>query len=412
MQGKWRVIAAIIFFITLSGTVAGFSAGEITTFTSPDSSFAGFNAFTDTVDSTLYLSVYELSSPDVAAEILELLGEGKEISIIVDKSPVGGFPDNEKAILSILQVNGATVYLAGDEYRFHHGKYAVADNETLFIATENLGPTGFPLTGSKGNRGWGAVIEDPDLSEYFTRLFFTDRAMAQKFEADEFDLKPSAAGEVFTTVFRLTRFEGGFEVTPVVAPDNAVPRILSLLDSANETIYIEQFYIYKYWGKPKTGSVEKNPNLFLEAAIDAARRGVTVRILMDSTWYNIERDDPKSNYNTASYVNDVARREGLDLEARLVDTGRIDVKKVHAKGVVVDENLVLISSVNWNENSPRNNREVGVIIEGAPAEYFASVFLYDWGVPAGDADTGGTSKIFYIVFTGAVISIFVVRRRR
>jgi len=33
MQGKWRVIAAIIFFITLSGTVAGFSAGEITTFT-------------------------------------------------------------------------------------------------------------------------------------------------------------------------------------------------------------------------------------------------------------------------------------------------------------------------------------------------------------------------------------------
>jgi len=398
--------------MTICGSVAGFSASEITTFTSPDSSFAGFSAFTESVDSTLYLSVYQISSPDVVEELLALLREGKKVSIIVDKSPAGGFPDNEKAILSILQVNGAEVFLAGNEYRFYHGKYAVADNETLFITTENLGPTGFPTPGVRGNRGWGVVIEGPEISEYFARLFFTDRAHSHPFEADEFDIEISSDSNVFTPVFELASFEGRFDVTSVVAPDNAIPRILSLLNSANQSIYIEQFYIYKYWGKPKTGSVEENPNLFLEAAINAARRGVTVRILMDSTWYNIEKDDRKSNYNTASYVNDVARREGLDLEARLVDKARLDVEKIHTKGVVVDERLVLISSVNWNENSPTNNREVGVIIEGKPAEYFADVFLYDWGANVDRADTGGGNKLFFIVFTGAVIAVFIVRRRR
>jgi phosphatidylserine/phosphatidylglycerophosphate/cardiolipin synthase-like enzyme len=370
----------LISFFVVSGFfagVSGFTSSEISTFVSPDSSYAGFESFIDTVDSFLYLSVYQISSPSVAEELLALLREGKNITIIVDDSPAGGFPDNEKAILSTLQVNGAEVFLAGDEYRYYHGKYAVSDNETLFIATENLGDTGFPMPGAGGNRGWGATIEDQDLSQYFVRLFFTDRAHSQAFEAYEFDMKISAGGEAFNPVFEFETFEGSFDVTPVVAPDSAVARILSLLNSANQSIYIEQFYIYKYWGKPKTGSVEKNPNLFLESAIDAARRGVKVRILLDSTWYNIERDDPVSNYNTASYVNDISRREGLDLEARLVDTKRMSVGKVHTKGVIVDEKRVLISSVNWNENSPTNNREVGVIIDGAPAEYFAEIFLYD-----------------------------------
>ena len=38
-----------------------------------------------------------------------------------------------------------------------------------------------------------------------------------------------------------------------------------------------------------------------------------------------------------------------------------------------------MSSINWNINSPTRNREVGVIIENAEvADYFTSVFSWDW----------------------------------
>jgi phosphatidylserine/phosphatidylglycerophosphate/cardiolipin synthase-like enzyme len=54
---------------------------------------------------------------------------------------------------------------------------------------------------------------------------------------------------------------------------------------------------------------------------------------------------------------------------------------VHNKGVIVDNKSVLISSVNWNENSVTRNREVGIIIENDDvANYYSNVFLYDWNL--------------------------------
>jgi phosphatidylserine/phosphatidylglycerophosphate/cardiolipin synthase-like enzyme len=47
--------------------------------------------------------------------------------------------------------------------------------------------------------------------------------------------------------------------------------------------------------------------------------------------------------------------------------------------VIVDGNSVLVSSINWNENSPMNNREAGVIIEDPDAAaYYLRVFEEDW----------------------------------
>ena len=52
----------------------------------------------------------------------------------------------------------------------------------------------------------------------------------------------------------------------------------------------------------------------------------------------------------------------------------------HNKGVIVDDR-VWVGSVNWTENSFRDNREAAVIIESScVADYFASLFLSDWGV--------------------------------
>jgi phosphatidylserine/phosphatidylglycerophosphate/cardiolipin synthase-like enzyme len=403
-----KKIFLILLIIAVSPVYAQeFQTTHVSTFVSPDSGYEALSTFLDTVESFLYLSVYEMDNPLVGEEIRELLREGKNITIIVDDSPAGGFPDDEKGILTMLKTEGAVIYLAGDQFRFYHGKYGISDNNTLFVTTENLGRNGFPKSGTKGNRGWGAIVEDDGLAFYFAELFFIDLGHSQPFAAQGETITLTVSAKPYTPVFELRKYEGISTVIPAVAPDDAVEKVVSLLGSANSSIYIEQFYVYKYWGRRKTGSVEETPNLFLESAIAAARRGVKVRILLDDTWYNIEKEDPVSNYNTVLYVNDVARREGLDLEARLINSEKLGIEKLHAKGVVVDEKAALVSTINWNENSPKNNREVGVIIVGEPARYYAEVFEHDWGLTGTERGTPLVPAILVFV----LVVVFYFRKR-
>jgi phosphatidylserine/phosphatidylglycerophosphate/cardiolipin synthase-like enzyme len=193
-------------------------------------------------------------------------------------------------------------------------------------------------------------------------------------EVEPFHFSKTVKKGKYKPKFEERRYIGNFTVIPVVAPVDAVPKILNLLASANRSILIQEFYIYKYWGS-KEGY---KPNLFLEASIDAARRGCNVKILLDSTWYNVFEDDPVSNLNTLKYINEIAEKEDLPIEARLIDFGKTGLRSLHAKGVIVDEKVVFISSVNWNEHSPTKNREIGVIVYGEPAEYYVEVFFADW----------------------------------
>jgi hypothetical protein len=78
-------------------------------------------------------------------------------------------------------------------------------------------------------------------------------------------------------------------------------------------------------------------------------------------------------------VNGIAAAEGLDLEAKLIDLDIHDLSRMHTKGFVVDGRWTLVSSINWNRNSPTANREAGLLIENAGlAGYFERVFAWDW----------------------------------
>ncbi len=112
--------------------------------------------------------------------------------------------------------------------------------------------------------------------------------------------------------------------------------------------------------------------------IDAPRRGCEVQVLLDSTYYNIETSDPIDNDNTVEYVNEIALAENLNLKAKLVNLAEHDFTKIHNKGMIVDDK-VLISSINWNLNSVTANRETGVIIQNQEvADFFKEIFDYDW----------------------------------
>lgn len=140
-------------------------------------------------------------------------------------------------------------------------------------------------------------------------------------------------------------------------------------------------------------------------------------MLLDSAWFNTE--DEADNDEQVALINRIAAAEGLPLEARLVDLQAHDLTKVHTKGVVVDGQRVLVSSINWNENSPSFNREAGVIVDDlATGAYFTAAFDSDWGsgsdLSAAAARRGVDWQrigIAGVVLVG-VAAVVLVRKRR
>jgi len=383
-----------------------FTATRVTVFSSPENSLPAVLSFIDAANSSLYVNAYTFTSELIAGALLEELEEGTSVVLMVDDAPAGGMPEGELRLLRALSAAGAEVYLYRGPLRFNHAKYIIADNTTVLITTENFGWSGFPADG-RGNRGWGAVVYSRGLAEYLAGIFLSDLRQAERLTSREGAPLPRpsralAAGETY---------EGSFPVVAVVAPQNSVDATLRLLRSANRSIYIEQFYIYTYWGRAREDSPRTTPNLFLEEAIEAARRGVEVRILLDSTWYNIKEEDPRSNLRTVRYVNEIARRENLPLEARLAWRDDV-VRKYHLKGVVVDGSAVLLGSMNWNEHSPKKNREVSVIIYGAPAGHFERLFLQDWERSGTFVRKSFNPALPLLLLAAAIAALWLLRRGR
>jgi len=368
----------------------------ITLFTSPDSSFECIREALALAQISISLNVYEFTNTALMDLLIEAIGRGVEVKVFLEGSPVGGLNRTELFITrKIVEAGGEVRFIVNDvdndiyqRYVYDHAKYLVIDNQTLCIMSENWGRTGIPETGKWGNRGWGARIDDTGVARYFAAVFNSDCQPLMKDSVQFTSSHPSwnegmdCTGTYYNTSRHFERawINTQAEVTPVIAPDTALSQdtILGILADAHDRVCVEQFYIYKHWGSRTTGSVDTTPNIYLEAVIDAARRGCDVRILMDSTGYNIEADDPIDNDNTVEYVNDIDEVEGLNLEAKLVNLAEHDYSKIHNKGLIADD-AVLISSINWNLNSVTKNREAGVIIDNPEvADYFMGVFEHDW----------------------------------
>jgi phosphatidylserine/phosphatidylglycerophosphate/cardiolipin synthase-like enzyme len=160
-------------------------------------------------------------------------------------------------------------------------------------------------------------------------------------------------------------------VTAFLGPDNAATEegLLGLLRHATESIEVELFYLRWWWNG--------NTNPFVVALLDAATRGVTVRILLDGRSYNVEGDG--DNDEAVRGLNQIAAMHGHRLEARIFPGDVQDIVKLHNKGVLVDGRRTWISSMNWNLAGAYANREAGLLVDSwEVAGVFQRAFEEDW----------------------------------
>lgn len=391
-RSKWRPLGST------DRPVVTAKGGNARAFVLPDGSQT-VTRFLSAADDRILLAGYTITSRAVADALVSAAGRNVRVRVLVDEAPVGGMTRRQARLLDRLQGAGVEVSVLGGgraRFAFHHAKYAVIDERAL-VTTENWKPSGL---GGHSSRGWGVIANHRTISE----------GLAETFHADltAIDARPwpeVRAGQSFSPA-REPPANGSFgsqfspEVTRVesarllVAPDNAEGELVSVLRNATRSVDVQQV------------SLGGRHHPLVCATLDAARRGVAVRVLLSSAWY--VRED---NQRLVDWLNERARERNLPLEARLVDPrGRFE--KVHTKGVVVDGDQVVVGSLNWNNNSLRNNREVVLLLGGEEvAGYYGRVFEADWkggvwSITAGLlgilslALAGGAARARHIEFDG------------
>ena len=333
----------------------------------------------------LLLAGYTFTSDAVADELVAAHRRGVMVHVLVDGSPVGGQTTQEAAVLDRLAAAGIPVVVSQGErgrYRFQHAKYAVVDDSAL-VLTENWKPSG---TEGRSSRGWGIAVESEAVTADLVALFEADTgwrdAIAwQRYQLDRSFVDADEADGTFPKEFEAETVAVD-SVRVISAPDNAETEISALLRSTNQSIRVQQ------------PAINDPDHPYVRASLDAARGGATVQLLLDDTWY-VERE----NREFAREIHEVAARESLSVEVRLAEP-RSRFEKVHSKGIVIDDRTVVVGSINWNNNSVRNNREVALVLEGeSVGAYYANVFLADWRggrwhLPAGMVGAVGGASIW------------------
>ncbi|ELZ48465.1 phospholipase D/transphosphatidylase [Halorubrum coriense DSM 10284] len=317
-------------------------------------------------DDRLFVAGYTLTSERVADALAAAADRGVRVRVLLEGSPVGGFSARSARLLDRLAAAGVEVRILDGEverFRFHHPKYAVADDRAV-VLTENWKPSG---TGGRSNRGWGVVAEpsgraaptDGTVADDLAALFAADFEARDArpwpaFRADAEFHEGGRANGSYPTRFDAPPKPATANVTVLTAPGNAADRIVARVDAADERVLAVA---------PRVGGPDDR---IVRALRRAADRGVDVHLLLSDAWY-----DREANRNLSETLAD--EPIAVDLaEPR----GRFG--KVHAKGLVVDDAAV-VGSLNWNPSAETSNREVLLAVEDeSVADFYARAYAADW----------------------------------
>ncbi len=387
--------------------------GEITMFVSPDNSY---ETIVDELRSAQYsidLNMYEFTNPFLYQELLDALKRNITIRIFMEGAPVGGIDDREIFILRSLASQGGLIrFIVSDvehqvkaRYQFDHAKYLLIDNETVIVESCNWAKTGVPKNPSYGNREWGIVVRNKEVASMFWQVFQDDweplhtdsyplEAMNMTVYPDytlDYDIQTGS----YHPQFNATTIIGLCAITPVFSPDTSEQALLDTIDSATSTIYIQQLYIYKDWGE--------SPSPLVEHLVNKSQEGVQVLIILD---YQMDFD---KTVTMAEETKEFLEEAGI--QVKFISSVWSPFTTIHNKGMVIDNTTVLISSINWNEQSIRKNREAGLLVTNQDvAMYYASVFLSDWRLDASQTNASILSwaDYKYLVLIAVVVCITLV----
>lgn len=380
----------------------------ITVAVAPDNGYQLVVQQIESAQRTIEIEVLTLENVAIGKALQEAAARGVSVSVLLEGSPVGGVDDHERYNCRQLEESGGQCWFMirdddlyiHDRYRYLHAKFMIVDGERALISSENLSPFSLPdddkSDGTWGRRGVLLLTSAEEIVERLRQLFADDLAPAQHVDVFRWQASHSqygappdgfvpitvTGGTTYTVRYpQPVSFDDVSSLTLFHAPENILRNsegLLALLGEAGagDTVLVQQLAERPHWGG-RSGDPHSDPNPRLEAYIAAARRGATVRLLLDSHFDKF--GDPLSNSATCDYVREVAAQEHLRLRCALANPSGLGI---HNKMVLLDvggRGWVLVGSWNGTEQSTKGNREVFVQLQSDAAhDYLTTVFESDW----------------------------------
>ena len=337
---------------------------NVTTFVSPDGSHDVLWHFLNSAKESIYVEIYGINNPYILDLFHELYASKPtlDVKFLLGDTSLGYYSQNDNAAYNLTTLGYPVRWTSETEFVYAHQKFVIIDNKTTIVQSGNWAKTSFPEDGKIANREWNIAMTDTVVTAYYRNVFDYDWGNGRDYDSVADGIGTpftyTESGSSYTRPFAVPgEFAGPMNVTPIFSPDTSLQGILYCINAAQVSLDIQIPY-FTNWNQ--TGSVEQ----ILDAIIAARNRGVTVRVIIEEKYDYMEVAQLFHEHNIQLVVQDPTW-----------------FAELHNKGIIVDGRIVLVSSINYSDNSIEDNREAGVIIENEDiAQWYLEVFDFDWGI--------------------------------
>ena len=344
---------------------------KVTPFLFPESGGIPVLKALESATKYIYIEIYMLANENVYSLLRDKLDAGVEVKILVEGNSVnkGSELVPNLPYMQTLIDNGASIHLIGvgddgvkDRFVYDHAKFAVIDDEKVIVTSENWTKSNLngsisenPYKGDNGNRGWGVIIENsPQYVAYMKGVFEND------FRTDSQDVKDLAKVYPRINAATLGSYKAPAEatfssysakVTPILSCDNSAKAANYYISTATKRVYSEQQSFQEYY-------IDQNI-ISPFSAMASKAKDLDCRLILSS---NCSKD-------LVLQINQTSLVKAAWMNGSTY---------VHNKGLICDD-ITWVSSINWTDNSFKNNRECCVAIQSQEvADFFAESFMQDF----------------------------------
>ena len=380
---------------------------------SPDNAYRVISDVLGSAQSSIMIEMNTFDNLGLLNAVTQTLARNMSVTILLEGSPAGGIDDQERWVCQQIEHTGGQCWFmisnttSGNHiharYKYLHVKMIVVDDRVVAIGSENLSPRTLtyddPADGTIGHRGVYLVTDARGVVSRALEIWNADFDPANHHDLYRWNENDPTYGAPPSTFFPNYDVEvSGYRIRypqPLIvtgpltfelltAPESALRASDALLgwinrSGAGDTIDVEQLDEPPHWGNSASNPID-DPNLRLQALIDAAQRGAKVRLLLDR--YFDDPTSPTSNHATVQYLEQLRAISSTlhgNFEVRL---GNPALYGVHSKLFLFNlggRKIVHAGSLNGTETSSKANREVALQVESSAAyDYLRTMFEYDW----------------------------------
>jgi len=283
----------------------------------------------NSASNTIDIAIYGYSStPAIENAIKNAQKRGVKIRLVYDIDKKGNniYP-NTKEFVKLIKDSKNDFGSAQCDNTMHN-KFYIFDGHTVITGSANLSHT--DMSGFNSNTI--ITINSKDVANYYTQEF--EQMFRGKFHSEKSAIHNKKVGDI------------QIYFSP---QDKAISiGIIPLIKDAKKYIYIPTFVI--------------TDKRVVEELISAKNRGVEVKVILDALSASNQHSRHKE-----------LRTAGIQLKTENW------AGKMHSKSMIVDDEYLIIGSMNFSKSGENKNDENMVILKNSQAaRFYKNFFLYQW----------------------------------